>query len=74
MVHFDLTKEYVVVHIILLAVAGFIMGAPYSRVCSGDPAEVCEGDNEKIHIAFFSINFIRYLSSAVAFLLIGKLL
>lgn len=39
-----LTHENVGAHIILLAAAGFVMGAPYARVCSGDPAEVCEGE------------------------------
>ena len=50
------------------------MGAPYSRVCSGDPAEVCQGNPHKIHIAFFTINFVRYISSAAAFFLIGYFL
>ena len=70
----ELTQELVVTHIILLAASGFIMGAPYSRVCSGDPAEVCEGDPKKIHTAFFTINFVRYISSAFALFLVGFLL
>lgn len=74
MMRTELTQENVTLHIILLGVSGFIMGAPYSRVCSGDPAEVCENDTKKIHTAFFTINFVRYLSSAVVFFLIGLLL
>ena len=69
-----LQESTVWAHIFLLAGSGLVMGTPYSRVCSGDPAEVCEGDQRKIHMAFFTVNLLRQLTQAGAYFCIGYFL
>ena len=74
MVLIDLNRDTVWVHVVILSFSGLIMGAPYARVSSGDPAEVCQNNPKKIHTAFFTINFTRYVTSGVTFFLIGYFL